>query len=83
MKEKEQLENYNKNLKNVTKKTFKDVPDEVKKIRVVAATCSSITLEWKAPKENNSKISSYSVYLSDSKQIQSSSFKKVSAVSET
>ena len=54
-------------LKYETKKSFKDVPDEVKNIRVMSASCNSIEIEWDAPADNNSKITSYAVYLCDKK----------------
>ena len=54
-------------LKYETKKSFKDVPDEVKNVRVISASCNSIEIEWNAPADNNSKITSYTVYLCDKK----------------
>lgn len=79
-KEKEQRDAYNWNLKYKTAKSFKDVPDEIKNIRVTSSSSSTISIEWGAPANNNSKIISYNVYLSDVKTA-SSKFKKMAVVS--
>jgi fibronectin type 3 domain-containing protein len=48
-----------------TLKSFKDCPDEVKQIYVIKSLNNSVEVSWDAPDDNNFKIVSYNVYLSD------------------
>ena len=48
-----------------TLETFKDVPDEIASVSVSKSYCDFIDITWAAPDGNNSKITSYNVYLSD------------------
>ena len=57
-------ENYQRELKETTLKTFKDKPDLVSTVHCVHAEGSSLVIEWEAPGDNNSPISRYNIYMS-------------------
>ncbi|CDW84777.1 regulator of chromosome condensation family protein [Stylonychia lemnae] len=68
-KEKEQefkkLEEYHKQLKQTSLKTFKDRPDAIKEIRCVHTDSDLVAFEWDEPADNNSRILRYHIYVSD------------------
>lgn len=56
---------YNEKLEKENLKTFKDAPDEVHMVYVVKSTCEFAELSWDPPEDNNSKIKTYHVYMSN------------------
>lgn len=69
------VEQYQKQLKEVTLKTFKDRPDAVSSIRCVHSEATVVAIEWDAPESNNSPITQYHVYLSQTKLLEVSTLK--------
>ena len=59
------INEYNERLENESLKTFKDAPDEITTVFVIKSTCDFAELSWDAPDDNNSKIKTYHVYLSN------------------
>ena len=53
-----------KSLQKETKRSFKDVPDEIKTFGLIKCTSSMHVLSWKAPSSNGSTIVSYQIYSS-------------------
>lgn len=46
-------------------KTFKDVPDEIKQVFAYKSEPKCISASWDPPEDNNSKITEYTLYLSN------------------
>lgn len=67
-KEKEEIQkkkdDYERMLKELTLKDFTDRPDQIDTIECYRAKSDSFSVDWLAPKDNNSPITSYNVYLS-------------------
>ena len=54
---------FQQKLKETTKETFKDIPDEVSRIFVEQSLDTSVTISWEQPCDNNTPITQYKVYL--------------------
>ena len=65
MEEFKKVEEYHKQLKETSLKSFKDRPDQVKEVWCNWAESTKLGIEWKAPASNNSPIKEYHVYVSD------------------
>lgn len=63
--EAEKINHYYATLKETTKETFVDKPDEVKEIFILNSTRTSLEIEWDEPEANKSIISGYTIYLND------------------
>jgi hypothetical protein len=58
---------FHKQLREKTLKTFEDKPDAVKSLRCTHVEGHMFIVEWDAPQDNNSPITRYNVYLSNKK----------------
>ena len=56
---------YQKRIKEETLKTFIDVPEKIENITVTKSTEKGVKIKWNPPESNNSKITSYKIYLKD------------------
>jgi hypothetical protein len=56
---------YQKRIKEETLKTFIDVPERIETIIVTKCTENAVKIKWNPPESNNSKITSYKIYLKD------------------
>jgi hypothetical protein len=64
------LNKYHAKLKDATMENFHDKPDDIKSIRIISSTTTTIEFEWDEPCSNNSTITGYSVYLNGEVQVE-------------
>lgn len=63
--ESQKRKEYADKLANMTLKTFKDVPDEVKPFKLLLCTDDRFSIEWETPISNNGVLTKFTIYFKE------------------